>query len=643
MSAKNTNHTTGLCSGLLVTIAAMTIAGCGGGGGGGSSGGGVGVGGGGSGTPAPTPAPAPAPLAPTITTQPAPATVADGAVVQFSITAAGDTPLTYQWRRNGTDLADGAGVAGATTATMSLTAPYPFNVSQISVRVANAAGNVVSGNALLTVTPVAPTIAAVPANTRVTAGAPATLVPAISGGTAPITYQWRRDGKVIAGATSASYTIGTADFRDNAAVFVLDITNPAGTFSTQATMLTVLPPGASTVFTVDTVDDLVDGDIADGKCLTLENNCSLRAAVMQAEASTDSQTVINVPAGIYKLTLEPGAKLSGSNGNLNISTPAIVFGDIYITGAGAARTIIDGDQRDNVLEIGSSRPVFLNGLTLRNGRTVSGKTGGIISNAGYLKIADCVIENGQAATFGGGIYNFGSLSVYRSTIRSNSAKWGGGLVSRGTSRLYDSTISGNQASIDGGGIYNLSITTLVNSTISTNTANTDGGGIYAAAGSVDDPVLSAIYSTSIIGNDADHDRDQLGGNGGGVFVGTNSRFVAVNSLFARNTLLDSPQYDDCRGTLELEGYFLIGERGGCTFTGNQNWRQASIDAVDPVLKDNGGPTFTHATFDGVGSAHDFGFAACIDDTGAPLTTDQRGAPRGADCDVGAFEFGATAP
>jgi hypothetical protein len=118
------------------------------------------------------------------------------------------------------------------------------------VRVTNAAGNVASGNALLTVTPIAPTIAAQPANTRATKGVPTTLAPAISGGTAPITYQWKRDGKVIAGATSASYTIETADFRDNAAVFVLDITNPAGTFSTQPTTLTVLPMGTPTVLTV---------------------------------------------------------------------------------------------------------------------------------------------------------------------------------------------------------------------------------------------------------------------------------------------------------------------------------------------------------------------------------------------------------
>jgi hypothetical protein len=60
-------------------------------------------------------------------------------------------------------------------------------------------------------------------------------------------------------------------------------------------------------------------------------------------------------------------------------------------------------------------------------------------------------------------------------------------------------------------------------------------------------VETSIYSSSIIGNDADYDRDHLG-SGGGVFNGADSHFIAVNSLLARNTRLDSPPYDDCRGT-----------------------------------------------------------------------------------------------
>ena len=651
MAANNTSCASGLQYGLLAAFAAIAIVGCGGSG---SGGGGGGVGGGAPGAPspapapAPTPAPAPAPAAPSIVTQPASAAVADGAVANFSVTAAGDAPLSYQWRRNGTDLANGAGVSGATTATMSLTAPFIYNASQISVRVTNAVGNVVSGNASLTVAAAVPTITAQPMNTTAIVGDPTILSARISGGTAPITYQWKRDGKAIAGATSETLTIAMPDFRDNGAVFVLDIANPAGTLSTQPATLMVVPNGASKVFNVNTTDDLVDADSGDAECITSANNCSLRAAVMTAEVSGLPVTVINVPAGTYKLTRAPSENPNpdGANGNLNISAPGYSGSTIYITGAGAARTIIDAGGRDNVLDVGVGRGVTLNGLTLRNGQSLYG---GIILNreGSSLLISDCVIENGHTLAEGGGINNQGTLFIHRSTIRSNTAFDGGGVASIGTTRVYESTISGNQADT-GGGIVNFATTYLLNSTVSMNSADTNGGGIFARDGFPGSEVNTVIVSSSIIGNDADHDHDEDGGNGGGVYVSNGSRLALDHALFARNTVMNSPQYDDCYGGfVELYGRNAFAEdNGNCIFIflggGRSSW--VSNDTVDPALKDNGGPTFTHAIIDGPNSARYDGFGYCLDvETGSRLTTDQRGAPRGVLCDIGAYQFGAVVP
>ncbi len=189
------------------------IAGCGGGGGGGGGGG--------------------AALAPAITAQPAATTVADGATANFSVTATGDAPLSYQWRRNGAD------IAGATGATLALSAPYAFDASNVTVAVSNAAGTAVSGNALLTVTPIAPTIATQPANASVAAGAPATFSVAIAGGTLPLSYQWKRNGSTIAGATAASFTLASTVLGDNGATFSVDVINPAGTLASSAATLTV--------------------------------------------------------------------------------------------------------------------------------------------------------------------------------------------------------------------------------------------------------------------------------------------------------------------------------------------------------------------------------------------------------------------
>lgn len=208
--------------------------------------------------------PAPAAVAPTITAQPSAVAVSDGASAAFSVTATGDAPLAYQWRRDGVDLVNGPGVTGATGSALTLSAAYVFNGGQISVRVSNAAGAVVSQNALLTVTPVAPSITAQPANASVTAGAPAMFSVTTSGGTVPLSYQWRRNGTVITGATLASYTIGATVLGDNGATFRVDVINPAGTLASASATLTVTAVGRSwgTAVRINTGDAFSDPGFA---------------------------------------------------------------------------------------------------------------------------------------------------------------------------------------------------------------------------------------------------------------------------------------------------------------------------------------------------------------------------------------------
>lgn len=86
--------------------------------------------------------------APTISVQPQAQSAVVGGAFAFSVLAAGDAPLTYQWRRNGINL------AGATGSTYSSLAGAGDNGAVYSVRVANGAGFVVSANAVLTVSAV---------------------------------------------------------------------------------------------------------------------------------------------------------------------------------------------------------------------------------------------------------------------------------------------------------------------------------------------------------------------------------------------------------------------------------------------------------------------------------------------------------
>ena len=87
-------------------------------------------------------------------------------------------------------------------------------------------------------TAVAPTITQQPASLSVTTGQPATFSVAASG-TAPITYQWQRNGTAIAGATSTTYTIATTAMSDSGAVFDAVATNVSGSATSENATLTV--------------------------------------------------------------------------------------------------------------------------------------------------------------------------------------------------------------------------------------------------------------------------------------------------------------------------------------------------------------------------------------------------------------------
>jgi len=173
--------------------------------------------------------------APSITTQPQPASVVAGQTAQFSVIAAGSAPLTYQWLRNGTELT-GAAAAQYTTPALATA----DSGARYTVRVSNAAGSLTSTDAVLTVTAtaVAPVITTQPQAATVTIGQTATFIVAATG-TSPLTYQWRRNGVDIARATAASYTTPTLTAADNGAVVSVRVANAAGAVVSSSVLLAV--------------------------------------------------------------------------------------------------------------------------------------------------------------------------------------------------------------------------------------------------------------------------------------------------------------------------------------------------------------------------------------------------------------------
>ena len=172
---------------------------------------------------------------PVITSQPASQVVNVGQTATFTVSANGVAPLQYQWKKNG------AAISGATAASYTTPATMATdNNAQFSVTVSNSLGSVGSNTASLTVNS-GPSITTQPMNESVAVGQTATFM-VVATGTAPLSYQWQKNGAAISGATSASYTTPPTTAADNGEKFVVVVSNTIGTVTSSAATLTVSTP-----------------------------------------------------------------------------------------------------------------------------------------------------------------------------------------------------------------------------------------------------------------------------------------------------------------------------------------------------------------------------------------------------------------
>ena len=251
-----------------------------------------------------------------------------------------------------------------------------------------------------------------------------------------------------------------------------------------------------------------------------------------------------------------------------------------------------------------------------------------------VSISGVTIRHGNTSTNGGGIRNEGgTLTLTNSTVSGNtsSGNSGGGIYNiLGTLTLVNTTVSDNRADFYGGGIHNHKGTLIVtNSTVSGNIVGTYGGGISNYIGT------ATLTNVTVNGNSS-------GYYGGGIWNYVTSTLTLANSIIVSNSGSSGPDCYGARGT--SLGHNLIGT-SGCIFELSTD----DISGTDPklgLLKDNGGPTWTHALLTG-SPAIDTGNPAIPDsETNACPDKDQRGItrPQGgngdgtARCDIGAYEL-----
>jgi hypothetical protein len=191
-----------------------------------------------------------APL-PVITLQPIEQIVSTGQSVTFRVGVSG-SGVTYRWLKNGLPIPD------ATGASHTLASPQLADEGVYSVRVAGAGGSVDSQTVQLTVMSVDPgpiTITARPLSLALNAGQSATFSVTAAG--SGLTYQWLKNGAVIAGATGAAYSIPAVGAAD-AGTYTVRLTAGSATETPSAKLVVGSGTGASVTITTQPASQSVN-------------------------------------------------------------------------------------------------------------------------------------------------------------------------------------------------------------------------------------------------------------------------------------------------------------------------------------------------------------------------------------------------
>jgi hypothetical protein len=244
-----------------------------------------------------------------------------------------------------------------------------------------------------------------------------------------------------------------------------------------------------------------------------------------------------------------------------------------------------------------------------------------IDKSGNLTIENARLTGGLSTSRGGGLLNFGSLTLQQSVVRGNAARAGGGIDNIHALTLDRTTVTGNHTPGNGGGILNHGRLQFDNSTLSGNSAGS-GGAIATTGGAVD------LTNATLAGDRVTRRGKELVVAAGSIqFVNT----IVGSAVGQKNCLFSAAATHTDRGH-NLDAGATCGFRKALH----------SLTGVSPRIKalgNYGGPTPTmqlKATSPAIGNA-----SRTVCHASPINNVDQRGYRRTSQahpsCDIGAFE------
>ncbi len=152
------------------------------------------------------------PTVPAVQTAPVAKTATIGDYLTLNVVGTGTPPFTYVWKRNGVTVVDGGRLSGATTAALAINGVTADDAGSYTVDISNAFGSVTS-TAASVVLRVPPVVLARPLSRLATVGQATSFTISVSD-PGPVSYQWKRNGQIVAGATAATLTLASASLAD---------------------------------------------------------------------------------------------------------------------------------------------------------------------------------------------------------------------------------------------------------------------------------------------------------------------------------------------------------------------------------------------------------------------------------------------